>query len=57
MMLDIKYFADLEAHVVLILEQGYLLVIIQNEQTLRHSFKIILNVIIVRLKGNDPATR
>ena len=31
MMLDIKYFADLKAHVVLILEQGYLLVIIQNE--------------------------
>ena len=54
---DIEYFTDLKTHVVFILNQDYLLVVIQNEQALRHSLKIILYVIVIGLKGYNPASR
>ena len=56
MMRDIEYFTDLKAHVVFILDVDYLLVVIQNEQTLRYFLKIILYVIVIGLKSNDPAS-
>ena len=54
---DIEYFTDLKTHVVFILNQDYLLVVIQNEQALRYSLKIILYVIVIGLKGDNPASR